>query len=213
MTMPGTESDTGTDIDQGTDAEEEIEQGGPGQDQTSAEEPDASSDDPAVLRRQLAQAKKDAHRFREQSKLNAKKAAQWDKAEKANMTELEKAQAAQKEAEERAAASQSQYHRMLAAATYDLPVELIDELGSGSEEEIDARAQLFSSVIQTRAQELAEEIAERRVQELLAGKGNYPGTAGNGRPLESLRPGGAPGGYNAPSTPEEAFRSLLRPGS
>jgi hypothetical protein len=124
--------------------------------------------------------------------------------EQANMTEVEKANARAQAAEETAAASDQRYFRTMAAAKHDLPVELIEDLGSGTEEEIDARAERLANVIRERSGQ---------------GSGPAPVNGGvgpqfrTGRPVEALRPGGAPAGNGQPKNSNDLFRELInRPG-
>jgi hypothetical protein len=107
---------------------------------------------------------------------------------------------------------------MMAAAMNDLPVEMIDLLGTGTEEEINERAEAMAQVINTKA----TEIAKRTVEAMglswngESGSGNYSSTAQGaflagtaGRPVESMRAGAAPGQGGAPRTMEEVFRNMV----
>jgi hypothetical protein len=104
-----------------------------------------------------------------------KKAAEFDKAAEAQKSEAQKLADKLAEAEKSVAARDTALSRMIAATTHGIPVDLIDMLGVGSPEEIDARAKL-----------LAEKLAP-------AVPGTPQPNAIPGRPVESLRPGAAPG--------------------
>jgi hypothetical protein len=130
------------------------------------------------------------------------------------MTEVEKAVAAQREAERERDEARDMHARMMAAAAHDLPVELIDFLGTGTEEEINERAELLVSSIEETATAIAEQMLSDKIAsgELVVANGN--GRNGQpqvvpGRPVESLRAGSAPAG-TAPATQEQWFRQLIQ---
>jgi len=160
-----------------------------------------AENDPEALQREIAHWKKMSRQHESRSKANAAAAAELKQIKQAGMSELERAQTAQREAEERAATAENLHFRVMAAAAHSLPPELIDHLGSGTEDEINERAELFSQVIQATAQELAEQILSRN--------GINTNGLGTGRPLESLRPGSAPATGAAPVSREEWFRRLV----
>lgn len=139
----------------------------------------------------------------QRAKENAAAAKKLADIEQANMTEVEKANARAKAAEDAAALSDQRYFRTMAIATYDLPVELLEDLGSGTEEEIMGRAERLSNILKS-----------RDGQGVGAGQGQVNGGVGpqfrTGRPVESLRPGGAPAGNQAPQTPDDLFRGLIQ---
>ena len=73
---------------------------------------------------------------------------------------------------------------------------------------------MFSSAIQTRATELAEELAEKIVNEKLeeaSRNGQQQGfrTGRNARPVESLRAGAAPSSDGRQVSKDTMFRGLL----
>src|SRR6516162_2281279 len=108
--------------------------------------------DPDALASELDKWRKESRKWESRAKQNSDAAARLKDIEQKNMTELEKAQAAQREAEERAITAVATHNRVMAAAAHNLPVELIDDLGSGTEEEINERAERFARVIQGAAQ-------------------------------------------------------------
>jgi hypothetical protein len=97
----------------------------------------------------------------------------------------------------------------MAAAANDLPPELIDHLGTGTEDEINERAELFAQVIEATAQAIAEQlIADGGYVRNGNGQQPTPPQQPGARPVESLRAGSAPAGQ-APATNEQWFRNLL----
>lgn len=150
---------------------------------------------------ELQRWKEESRKWEKRAKENSKAAARMKEIDQANMSELEKAQALQKEAEERADNATAMHNRVMAAAANDLPMEFIDFLGSGTEEEIGERAEIM-------AQAFDAEV-ERRVNERLgqAGRNGQPATGA--RPVESMRPGSAPAQGDTPVTQDDWFRRLL----
>lgn len=190
--------------DTGTGAEVEGEELQEGQGGEESQQPDQSEE--------LARWKELARKHEKRAKENAAAAARLKTIDQANMSELEKAQAAQREAERERDEARDTHARMMAAATHDLPVDLIDFLGTGTEEEIGERAEMIASVIEETAQAIAEQMIK---DQIAAGKliDNSAGRNGGqqlpaARPVESLRAGSAPIGQ-APTTQEQWFRQLL----
>lgn len=106
--------------------------------------------------------------------------------EDSQKTELERATQRATGLEQQLADLQSANARLLAAATHNIPPDLIDLLGSGTEEDINARA---------------EALAERL-------KATAPAPAPTSqRPVESLTPGAAPSS-GAPATADDWIRRL-----
>lgn len=141
-------------------------------------------------------AKKNEKRARE----NASAAARLAELEEANKTDLQKAQDALSAAERERDEARADHSRVMAAAAHNLPVELIDHLGAGTDDEINDRAGLFAKAIETMARQMAEEMVN-------AGTGRNGSPAA--RPVESMRAGSAPASGGTPSTPEQWFRQLV----
>lgn len=158
---------------------------------------------PEELQRQSEHWKAEARKWEDRAKTNNKAAAKLKEIEDANKSELELAQQALAEANTERDKAVGQHNRVMAAAAFDLPVDLVDDLGSGTAEEISARAERFSTIIQNRAQQIAEEMMTRN---------GYPVSAGGSRPMESLRPGSAPAGGGTPTTTDDWFRTMLMGG-
>lgn len=96
--------------------------------------------------------------------------------EDSQKTEQQRLQEQATAAERRAAQLQAANARLLAAATYGIPADLIDLLGEGDEEQISERARL-----------LAEKLAA-------VAPAPAPTAPASNRPVESLKPGAAPAG-------------------
>lgn len=173
----------------------------------------------AQLQHWKAQARKQEQRAKE----NAKAAAEYQKIQDANKTELQKAQERAEKAERDAAEAVASHSRVMAAAMHDLPVELIDTLGTGTAEEIEQRAEAIATAISNRATDLAKRTVEA-MGLTWPGNGQQGGTpgsaptaamaaamAGASRPVESLRPGAAPSNGGGPTTREGMFRAMLSP--
>ena len=118
--------------------------------------------------------------------------AQYRDAEK---TELQKAQEAAKRYEQELTTTRVANARLMAAAVHNLPPDLIDLLGDGTEDEIDARAKL-----------LAEKLAAA-APPLPAEEPKPAASAASTRPVESLTPGGKPASAE-PEDPNSWLRRL-----
>lgn len=173
------------------------------EDAEAAELLDGMSGQDTGLAAELEKWKTESRKWEKRSKENSSAAAKLREIEQQNMSELEKAQALAADAEERANTATAMHNRVMAAAAHNLPVDLIDDLGSGTEDEINERAERFARVI--------EEAVESRVQELTAG--NDTGRNGQqfsgARPVESMRPGSSPSQGDTPTTADQWFRQIL----
>lgn len=114
--------------------------------------------------------------------------AQYEDAQK---TELQKAQEAAKRYETELTTTRVANARLMAAVAHDLPPDLIELLGDGTEEEIDARAKLLAAKLAAAAP--------------APGAESKPSPAIT-RPVESLTPGGKP----ASAEPEDPNAWLRR---
>ena len=164
-------------------------------------------DDEDDMAEQLAHWKTMARKNEQRARQNASAAARLAEIENANKTDLQKALDAQTAAERERDEALQMHSRMMAAAANNLPVELIEHLGTGTEEEINERAELFARVIEETAQEIAEQLVAD-----MGGSRNGdqqpPPQLGGTRPVESMRAGSAPSGAT-PQTNEQWFRNLL----
>ncbi|MER5903030.1 hypothetical protein ABT150_23475 [Streptomyces mirabilis] len=120
----------------------------------------------------------------EQLRQAAQKQAEHEDAQK---TELQKATERAQTYEQQLADMRSTNARLMAAATHNIPPDLIDFLGSGTDEEINARAEV---------------LAERL-------KATAPAAApGSQRPVEALTPGAAPASGLNPVSADQWIRGL-----
>jgi hypothetical protein len=153
---------------------------------------------------QLAHWKAQSRKHETRAKDNAKAAKELADLKAAQMTESERIQAERDEAIRERDEARADHSRVMAAAAHDLPVEMIDDLGAGTDEEINDRAERWAGLIETRAQEIADQIL---AQQGVGRNGQQPGA----RPVESLRAGSAPSsGGTTPKTSDEWFRSLYQ---
>jgi hypothetical protein len=102
-------------------------------------------------------------------------------------SELQRANERAQSFEQKLADLQSTNARLMAAATHNIPPDLIDLLGSGSDEEINARA---------------EALAERLKAT------SPPPAATQHRPVEALTPGAATASGSAEATPDQWIRRM-----
>jgi hypothetical protein len=206
-TAPGTPPATGEAGGAGEGTELQEGQPGTGDQQQEGED----------LATQLAHWKEQARKHEKRAKDNAAAAARLKTLDQANMTEAERAQAELAEARRERDDALASHARLMAAAANNLPVELIDLLGTGTDEEINERAELVASSIEETATAIAEQLLNDKIASgelIVASNGN--GRNGQpqvvpGRPVESLRAGSAPAG-TAPATQEQWFRQLLHGG-
>lgn len=98
-------------------------------------------------------------------------------------------------AEQRAQSAESRYARLMAAATHDIPADLLDFIGGTTEEEIEASAgalgaaltAAIDAAVEAQVQARVEAEVEKRLSEAAEQRNGY-----FGRPVESLTPGGFP---------------------
>jgi hypothetical protein len=114
-------------------------------------------------------------------------ASQHQAAQDAQKSEVQRATDRAQTVEQQLADMRATNARLLAAATHSIPPDLIDLLGAGTEEEINARAEM-----------LAERLKAATA----------PAPAGAQRPVESLTAGAAPASSSAATTPDQWIRSL-----
>lgn len=203
MSESATES-TGTEtgqVDEGT---------GPGTDPES-QEPEGTGD-PELTPEEMASALKDwktrARQWENRSKGNAEAARELAEMKRAQMTESERTQAELAEARQERDEARADHSRVMAAAAHDLPIEMIDDLGTGTDEEITERAERWAGLIETRAQEIAQGLVQQMLESQQGGGRN--GSLMGARPVESLRAGSAPSNGATPSDPNAWFRNLVQ---
>lgn len=167
-------------------------------DTSQAEQPSPTPDNPEddklgdSGRRALASERQARRSAERQLKGLQEQLQQYEDAQK---TELQKAQDTAKRYEQELTTTRVANARLMAAAVHNLPPDLIDLLGDGAEEEIDARAKL-----------LAEKLAAASPPPAPAVEEPKPAPARPTRPIESLTPGGKP----ASAEPEDPSAWIRR---
>jgi hypothetical protein len=136
--------------------------------------------DPEAARREIEKVRKEAASWRTKYREAEPQLTEYQKYLDSQKTELERAQEEAQRSREELAQTRTMNARLMAAATYNLPPDLIDLLGSGSEEEIDARAKLLAERLATATPPPADPESEKRAQPVQT------------RPVESLTAGGKP---------------------
>lgn len=141
-------------------------------------------EDPAEIKKQLGHARE----WEKRAKANvegATKYAEWQESQK---TEQQRLADAKTTAERELADLRSANARLMAAATHKLPPDLIDLLGSGTDEEIDARAKLLAAKLASTAP---------------PAPAPAPAAPASTRPVEYLTPGAQPA--NQPTQDPDAW--------
>jgi len=121
----------------------------------------------------------------EQLRQSAQKYSEFEETQK---TEIQKATERAQTFEQQLADERAQNARLLAAATHNIPPELIELLGSGTAEQIGARAEVLAERLKAAAP---------------------PPAPASQRPVESLTPGAAPSSA-APVTADDWIRRMAR---
>lgn len=160
---------------------------------TPAAEPDKAGEKDWAA--EAAKWKAQSRKHEQAAKANAnaaQKYAEWEESQKTEQQRLSDAKAA---ADRELTDLRSANARLMAAATHNLPADLIDLLGSGTDEEIDARAKL-----------LAEKLAAVAPQPAAPEPAKPTPSPTASRPVESLTPGAKP----ASAEPEDPNAWLRR---
>jgi hypothetical protein len=151
-------------------------------------------DDPESARREIEKVRREAAKWRTQYRDAEPQLAEYKKWLDSQKTEHERLAEAKETAERELTTLRSANARLMAAATHNLPPDLIDFLGDGTEEQIDERARV-----------LAARLAAQAAPAEPATESPRPAPR---RPVESLTPGARPAGA-APADPNDAFREFL----
>ena len=170
---------------------------------------------PDALQTQLDHWKNIAKKQEQRAKSNAAAAKELEDIKRSQMSAQERLEAERDQYRADAEKSAGQLHRVMAAAAYDLPASLIDHLGGGTEEEINARAEAFAAAINEKAAangqgngqgnghptaEAAAEAAQQQPRNPFFR---------NQVPVESLRAGAAPASDNIARNSNDLFRQML----
>lgn len=146
--------------------------------QQPAQQPEQRQEDlPQWARDAISKANREAANYRTQVAELKPKADQFSALEEASKSELQRVQEAQQAAERTAEQARAEMTRYKVAATHGIPAEHFDLLGSGTEEEITARAEKISTLLAAQA--------------AAATAPTTPGAPPT-RPVEQLRPGATP---------------------
>lgn len=131
----------------------------------------------------------DALGFKSKDEIDAlREAAQkYTEFEDAQKSETQKANERAQTFEQQLADERSQNARLLAAATHNIPPELIELLGSGTADEISSRAEVLAERLKAAAPSPAPV---------------------SSRPVESLTPGAAPASSAGGATPDQWIRAM-----
>jgi len=215
MSHTDAEAGAGTATDQAEDLEPQGEETEGQLADPDGETPEGEEEED--LASQLAHWKSQARKHEQRAKENNKAAAELKKIQDRDKSELQLAEERAAEAERERDEALRTHHQIMAAASYDIPTDLIDFLGNGTAEEIDERAELLSTTISAAATRMARQVVEGMGLE-------WPGDGRNGRhssptaegaaragsrPVESLVSGTSPAG-GGPVTPEDFFRRMAR---
>lgn len=142
--------------------------------------------DPEAARKEIEKLRRESAGWRTKYREAEPQLTEYQKWQESQKTEQQKLAEAKDTAERELTGLRSANARLLAAATHNIPPDLIELLGAGSDEEINARA---------------EALAERL-------KATVPPAApASQRPVESLTPGAAPSS-GAPATADDWIRRM-----
>jgi chromosome segregation ATPase len=159
------------------------------QDDPAGQQPSATSDpwsDPDVARKEIEKLRRESAGWRTKYREAEPQLTEYQKWQDAQKTEQQKLTEAKEAAERELGDLRSTNARLMAAATHNIPPELIDLLGSGTDDEINARAEILAERLKVTAPTSAP---------------------ASQRPVESLTPGAAPSSA-APTDPDAWIRKL-----
>lgn len=185
--------------DEATQAQQMLADAINGDDETDAEASDTTKKTAATAdgkdqlgnagKQALVEERKARREAEKQLKALNDRLAQYEDRDK---TELQKAIERAEAAEKAHGSMRVANARLMAAAVHNIPPDLIDLLGDGTDEEIDARAKLLAERLAAAAPEPAEE---------------KPVKPKPRRPVESLTPGAKPAS-EPPTNPNDLFRAF-----
>ena len=136
--------------------------------------------DPEAARKEIEKLRRESAGWRTKYRDAEPQLSEYQKWVDSQKSEQQKLQEAKETAERELTGLRSANARLMAAATHNLPPDLIDLLGDGSADDIDARAKL-----------LAEKLAAAAPAAAPAAEPAKPASAGR-RPVEALTPGAKP---------------------
>jgi hypothetical protein len=152
-------------------------------------------DNPESARKEIEKVRREAANWRTKFRQAEPQLTEYQKWLDSQKTEQQRLAEAKETVERELTTLRSANARLMAAATHNLPPDLIDFLGDGTEEQIDERARVLAERLSVSA----------TPAETAAPKQPRPAPR---RPVESLTPGARPA--DEPSgDPNEAFRQFL----
>lgn len=174
-----------TDIAQKPD----VQPGGGTQD-TSADQQSQGTDpwaDPEAARKEIEKLRRESAGWRTKYREAEPQLTEYQQWQESQKTEQQKLLDAKEAAERQLGDLRATNTRLMAAATHNIPPDLIDLLGSGSDEEINARAEMLAERLKA-----AAPTASPTSQ----------------RPVEALTPGAATASGSAAASPDEWIRRM-----
>jgi hypothetical protein len=148
---------------------------------------------PVDLQAEIAKWKSLARKHESTAKQNAdaaRKFAEWEDSQKSEQQRLADQLAA---AEQRAVQAEIGRAKLMAAATYDIPVSMLDRIGGATEDEINEAAEAIAAEINAAVEaEVAKRLAAAPAVQ------PEPVQPARTRPVESLSPGALPPGNGEP---------------
>lgn len=142
--------------------------------------------DPEAARKEIEKLRRESAGWRTKFREAEPRLTEYQQWQDSQKTEQQKLIEAKETAERELGDLRATNARLMAAAAHNLPPELIDLLGSGSDDEINARAELLAERLKATAAAPAPAAA---------------------RPVESLTPGAAPSSAT-PASPDDWIRRL-----
>jgi len=155
----------------------------------SAGQREASADpwaDPDAARKEIEKLRRESAGWRTKSREAEPQLTEYQKWQESQKTEQQKLADAKEAAEQQLTDLRATNARLMAAATHEIPPDLIEHLRGNTEEEINASAEA-----------LATFLAEQRRT-----------APASPRPVESLTPGAAPASSAGGATPDQWIRAL-----
>jgi len=161
-------------------------QGGGAQDDPKPDQqadPSAKGDpwaDPDAARKEIEKLRKEAANWRTKYRDAEPQLSEYQKYLDSQKTEQQRLADAKEAAEKELSGLRAANARLMAAATHEIPADLIDDLGDGTEEQIDARAQRLAELLKA---------AEERGRASAATPEPATSSHTRTRPVEALRSG------------------------
>lgn len=212
MTTPAGDQGTGPATGQPGDATGAVDPNAAGGQPTDPGEGDGGT--PTPEHPDVAKWKALARKHEQRAKENATAQTELQALKDKDKSELQKATERAQKAEAERLTERSERFRLLAAASNGLSPDMVGYLGTGEQDEIDARAKELRGAIDNAVQ--AQLVVELEKYGIKLNANGQPQTAQAAasmalgrRPVESLRPGSVPAGNGQPLTNNDMFRGML----